>query len=325
MIVPRGSKEVHLTPEALVALGLEESPGGLDGESLIQTVLRAPVELLWNGGIGTYVKATSESDADVGDPSNDPVRVDSSDLRVSVVGEGGNLGLTQQARIEYALAGGRINTDAIDNSGGVDLSDREVNLKILLNRVVEDGEMTLDERNALMGQVGESIADAVLQDNEDQSLAVSLDRLRTRESPDAIRGLITWLEKTGQVDRQAANLPTWEVLGDRVEAGGWLTRPELSVLLPHVKLGMMSKVLRSDLPDDPALDRYFEDYFPDDALDACGETRGREHRLRREIIASQLVNRLVNLMGSTFVQELMADTGASAVEIARAHGSSRPE
>jgi glutamate dehydrogenase len=318
MILPRGSKSIELTPGARIALGVPDDVDQLDGEGLIRVVLRAPVELLWSGGIGTYVKASSQSHVRVGDPSNDRVRIDATELRAKVIGEGGNLGFTQTARIEYAMAGGRINTDAIDNSGGVDLSDREVNLKILLNRGVEEGGMDLPQRNELLVEFGGSVADAVLQDNEDQSLAISLDSFRTREAPDAVRGLITWLEKTGQLDRQAAVLPSWEVLGERMEDGGGLTRPELCVLMPHAKLSYLSLILRSDLPDDPALQSYFTEYFPPRALAVCGEGQGAEHRLRREIIGSQLINRLVNLMGATFVHDLMDDTGHSAADIVRA-------
>ncbi|HKK93693.1 MAG TPA: NAD-glutamate dehydrogenase domain-containing protein, partial [Longimicrobiales bacterium] len=178
LIVPRGSKEVELPPQAIEALGLPEDIDPLDGESLIRVILSAPVELLWNGGIGTYVKSTSESHADVGDASNDAVRIDAPALRCKVIGEGGNLGLTQSARIEYSLRGGRLNTDALDNSGGVDLSDREVNLKILLSRAVRRGDLPWDERNELLEDLTDQVADGVLQDNWSQSLAVSLDELR---------------------------------------------------------------------------------------------------------------------------------------------------
>ncbi|MCA9736735.1 MAG: NAD-glutamate dehydrogenase, partial [Gemmatimonadetes bacterium] len=193
MLIPRGAKEVELTAEARTALGLAPDDVVADGEALVRAILKAPVELLWNGGIGTYVKASTESHAHAGDPPNDAVRIDAPELRVEVVGEGGNLGLTQRARIEYALRGGRLNTDALDNSGGVDLSDHEVNLKILLNAVVASGALSLEQRNALLEELTDQVADAVLQDNSSQSLAVSLDELRCPEQLDDFRTLISGL------------------------------------------------------------------------------------------------------------------------------------
>ena len=228
MIVPRGAKEVELTPQARKALGVSEEIGALDGEALLRVVLRAPVELLWNGGVGTYVKAPHESNADAGDPSNDAVRLNSDELRCRVVGEGGNLGFTQEARIAFALGHGRINTDALDNSGGVDLSDREVNLKILLRSAVRSGVMSEEERNRLLEDLTDSVAALVLADNASQSLAVSLDELRTKDALDDFRDVMSSLERSGGLDRAAEHLPTWEVLCDRVEEQGRsLTRPEL--------------------------------------------------------------------------------------------------
>ena len=225
VIVPRGTKEVALEPEALRALGLPEDADPSDGESLIQAVLKAPVELLWNGGIGTYVKSSEQTHADAGDPTNDPVRVDADQLRCLVVGEGGNLGLTQEARIQYAQRGGRINTDAVDNSGGVDLSDHEVNLKILLNRVVPSGRMTEEQRNQLLEELTDQVAALVLLDNRAQSRAVSLDEQRAIESADDFRDLITRLEKMGLLDRAAETLPTFEAITERLAEGGTFTRP----------------------------------------------------------------------------------------------------
>ncbi len=318
MIVPRGAKEVELNPRVREALGIDEGAESMDGEALIRAVLRAPVELLWNGGIGTYVKASTESHADVGDASNDAVRVDASDLRCGVVGEGGNLGFTQKARIEYALQGGRINTDALDNSGGVDLSDREVNLKILLNPAVRAGEMSMEERNRLLGDLTDSVAALVLKDNESQGLAISLDEVRARESMDEFRDLMSSLEKAGVLDRAAEDLPTWEALVERLEAGGTLTRPELCVLLAYAKLHLMSHILSGDLADDDAAVTYLLEYFPPAARSAAGEKRLGGHRLRREIIASQLTNHVVDIMGATFVQRVSRDTGRSPDLVARA-------
>ena len=319
MIVPRGAKEVDLTPEAKAVLGVPDDAQALDGESLIQAVLRAPAELLWNGGIGTYVKAPEESDGDAGDPPNDAVRVDSHELRCGVVGEGGNLGFTQRARIDFALRGGRINTDALDNSGGVDLSDHEVNLKILLGHSVGSGAMGEERRNQLLEELTDPVATLVLANNESQSLAISLDELRAKEGPDDFRDVISSLEKTGGLDRAAENLPTWEVLWARLEElGRSLVRPELCVVLAYAKLDLMRRLLSSDLPDDSAAQDYLRSYFPAVALDASGEESLDRHRLRRQIIACQLTNDLVGLMGGTFVNRVSRDTGRTASEVAEA-------
>ena len=319
MIVPRGAKEVELTPEAKTALGVPDDLGTLDGESLIRAVLRAPAELLWNGGIGTYVKAPEESNAGAGDPTNDAVRVNSDELRCHVVGEGGNLGFTQRARIDFALQPGRINMDALDNSGGVDLSDREVNLKILLGHSVRTGAMDEERRNRLLEELTDSVATLALADNENQSLAISLDELRAKDAPDEFRDLMSSLEKTGDLDRSAENLPTWEVLLERIdERGRSLTRPELCVLLAYAKLDLMGRLLRSDLPDDPAAEGYLRSYFPTAAVEAAGEESLARHRLRRQIIASQLTNDLVGLMGATFVNRVSRETGRAPAEVVRA-------
>jgi len=320
MIVPRGAKEVELTLEAKRALGLPDDTATLDGEALVRSVLRAPVELLWNGGIGTYVKASDETHSGAGDPSTDAVRIDASELRCEVVGEGGNLGLTQRARIQYALSGGRINTDALDNSGGVDLSDREVNLKILLNQCVQAGTMTLQERNALLFQLTDSVADLVVMDNRSQSLAISLEEIRARspESTEGFRDFMTSLEKAGVLDRAAEHLPSLEALVERQEQGGGLSRPELCILLAYSKLNLMSEVLRSPLPDDPTAERYLLGYFPGEAVAATGQGALDGHRLRREIIGSQMVNELTDLMGATFVHRMVRSTGYPAGEVVRA-------
>jgi glutamate dehydrogenase len=319
MIVPRGAKEVDLTPEAKAVLGVPDDAGTLDGESLIQAVLRAPVELFWNGGIGTYVKAPEESNGDAGDPPNDAVRVNSDELRCQVVGEGGNLGFTQRARIDFALRQGRINTDALDNSGGVDLSDHEVNLKILLGHSVGSGAMDEERRNQLLEELTDPVATLVLANNESQSLAISLDELRTQDVLDDFRDVISSLEKTGGLDRAAENLPTWEVLLARLEERGQsLVRPELCVLLAYAKLDLMRRLLGSDLPDDPAAEDYLGSYFPAVALEASGEESLDRHRLRRQIIACQLTNDLVDLMGATFVNRVSRDTGRTPSEVAGA-------
>ena len=319
MIVPRGVKEVDLTPEAKAVLGVPDDVGVLDGESLIQAVLRAPAELLWNGGIGTYVKASEESNGDAGDPPNDAVRVNSDDLRCRVVGEGGNLGFTQSARIEFALRGGQINTDSLDNSGGVDLSDHEVNLKILLGHSVRSGAMDEERRDRLLEELTDPVATLVLADSERQSLAISLDELRAKAGLDDFRDVMSSLEKTGAFHRAAENLPTWEVLWARLEERGQsLVRPELCKLLAYAKLDLMGRLLGSDLPDDPAAYDYLRSYFPAAALEAAGEESLDHHRLRPQIIACQLTNDLVDLMGATFVHRVSRDTGRTPSEVAGA-------
>jgi len=315
VIVSRGAKEVVLGPEALRALGDDAAPATIDGESLVRRVLGAPAELLWNGGIGTYVKATSESHADAGDAANDSMRLNASDLRCEVVGEGGNLGFTQRARVEYALLGGRLNTDAIDNSGGVDMSDHEVNLKILVAPAVADGRMSEERRNRLLEDLTEPVAALVLRDNRSQSLAVSLDERRARESADDFRDLMFALEKAGDLDRASAGLPSRDVLAERSEEGQSLVRPELCVLLAYAKLGLKTELLKSSLPEDPVTESYLVGYFPPAAAAAAGQNNLTGHRLRREIIASQLANELVDLMGATFVYRVTRDTGSSVEQV----------
>ena len=319
MIVPRGAKEVELTEPARRALGVsEEEARGLNGESLIKCVLRAPVELLWNGGIGTYVKASSESHGDAGDPTNDAVRVDVGELRCEVVGEGGNLGFTQWARVEYAWSGGRINTDALDNSGGVDMSDHEVNLKILMAPAVAAGRMTEARRNQVLEDLTEAVADLVLRNNRSQSLAVSLDQRRAKESADDFRDFMFALEKAGDLDRGAECLPSRDVLAERAEIGQSLVRPELCVLLAYAKLGLKAELLAGSLPDDPVAESYLVGYFPPSAVVAAGQDTLAAHPLRRQIVACQLTNDLVDLMGATFVYRLCRDTGSSPEQVVRA-------
>jgi len=317
-IVPRGAKEVEITPQARAALGLADDVTVLDGESLIRAVITAPVELLWNGGIGTYVKDREETHAEVGDPPNDAVRVDAEELRCRVIGEGGNLGLTQRARIQFHLQGGRINTDALDNSAGVDMSDHEVNLKILLNRVVQDGEMSLEQRNELLREMTDEVSTLVLRDNVSQSLAVSLDEGRSRESLDDFGALIQALERDRLLNREKEDIPDNNGLAERRAAGLGLSRPTLCVLLAHSKMFAKAQLLESRVPDDPATESYLVNYFPPQAARAAGMERLRGHRLRREIVTTQLVNDLVDLMGSSFLHRVSRDTGNALPDVVRA-------
>jgi glutamate dehydrogenase len=318
MIVPRGSKEIELTPQVRRALGIAQGTERLDGEGLIRAVLTAPVELLWNGGIGTYVKDREETNADVGDTTNDPVRVNAEELRCKVVGEGGNLGFTGRARIAFALAGGRINTDALDNSAGVDMSDHEVNLKILLNRVVEDGDLTLDGRNELLGSMTDRVSELVLRNNVGQSLAVSLDERRSRAALDDFGALIAQLERDRRLDRAAEGIPEPDQMAERAAAGSGLTRPTLSVLLAHAKLYAKAELLASPVPDDGVTEPYLVGYFPAAAVQAAGPERLRQHRLRREIVTTEAVNDLANLMGASFLHRMARDTGSDVPSVVRA-------
>ena len=319
MIIPRGAKEVDLSTQALEALGIkdgDEPPQ--DGEALIRAVLRAPVELLWNGGIGTYVKSNSETDAAAGDPSNDAVRINVEALRCDVIGEGGNLGLTQRARGEYALLGGRINTDALDNAAGVDMSDHEVNLKILLAPAVADDTLTEERRNKLLQELTEAVAELVLDNNRSQSLAVSLDERRSMESLDDFRDLMFTLEKAGELDRAAEILPSADVLQERRDRGKAMARPELCVLLAYSKLSLKADLLSGGLPDDPVTESYLLGYFPPKAMMAAGQGNLGVHRLRREIITAEITNDLVDLMGAGFVTRMKRDTGRSGEDVVRA-------
>jgi glutamate dehydrogenase len=318
MIVPRGSKEVTLTPEVRRALDLEGQPEQMDGEALIRAVLGAPVELLWNGGIGTYVKDVEETHGEVGDPGNDPVRINANQLRCRVIGEGGNLGMTQRARIRFALAGGRLNTDALDNSAGVDMSDHEVNLKILLNAVVTAGGMAMDDRNRLLASMSDEVNDSVLRNSRGQSLAVSLDEGRSRDALQDFAALITAFERDRLLERGSEGLPSAETIRERAESGLGLTRPALSVLLAYAKLHAKSNILDSKLPDEPALFALLKRYFPSEAVAVAGDDGLAGHRLKREIIVTVLVNDLVNLMGASFLHRVARDTGTDIATVVRA-------
>jgi glutamate dehydrogenase len=317
-IVPRGVKEIELSAEARAALGIAADVTAMDGESLIQAILRAPVDLLWNGGIGTYVKGAGETHSEAGDPANDSVRIDGTELRCRVLGEGGNLGLTQRGRIEFALAGGRCYTDAIDNSGGVEMSDREVNLKILLNAAMADGRLDREQRNVLLQDLADSVNEKVLDDNRSQSLAVSLDVLRASRGFQDFHGFMLALERNRVMDRAAEALPSLEVLVERWSQGMSLLKPEFSVLLAYAKLTLKQSLLASTVLDDPAMESYLVGYFPERAVHLVGPAPLASHRLRREIIATGLANDMVDLMGTAFVYRTTRDTGASDDDVARA-------
>ncbi|HEC15719.1 MAG TPA: NAD-glutamate dehydrogenase [Sedimenticola sp.] len=319
-VYSRSAKSISLSPEARQALGIEARR--LTPAELIQALLRAPADLLWNGGIGTYVKAARETHADVGDRPNDALRVNARELRVRVVGEGGNLGFTQLARVEYARNGGQINTDAIDNSGGVDCSDHEVNIKILLNQMVRAGDMTLKQRNRLLGKMDSDVADLVLRHNYLQTQAVSISTSQATVLPSEHGRLIQELEREGRLKRKLEFLPSDAELAERQKAGEGLTRPEIAVLLSYSKIKLFEDLRDSDISDDDYFTRELIDYFPG-AMREGFTDRMQNHPLRREIIATQITNGLVNRMGSTFILRMQDETGENAAEIARAYTAAR--
>src|SRR5215213_4455155 len=319
----RSAKSVPLAEPVRRALGLEPSVQRLTPAELMRAILLAEVDLLWNGGIGTYVKATSESNADAGDKANDAIRVNGAQLRCRAVGEGGNLGLTQRGRIEYAVAGcggagGRINTDFIDNSAGVDTSDHEVNIKILLDRVVRDGDLTTKQRNTLLASMTDDVAQLVLRDNYEQNVALAS---AVYQAPPLLHVHEDWmrrLEREGVLDRELEFLPSSKEVAARVERGGGLTAPELAVLMAYTKIALADELLGTELPDDPFLRSDLRDYFPR-RMQQEYEPQMTEHPLRREIVVTQVVNDLVNGAGITFFHRLSGETGASAEELVRAN------
>jgi glutamate dehydrogenase len=315
-VYPRSAKSVPLSPQARRALGVDASVQALSPAELMRAILRAPVDLLWNGGIGTYVKSAAESNVDVGDKSNDAIRVDGRQLRAKVVGEGGNLGLTQLGRIEYALGGGRIFTDFIDNSAGVDCSDHEVNIKILLGGAVADGELSLAERDALLAEMTDEVAALVLRDNYEQARALGSAVAQASSLLPVHRRMLSGMEKAGLIDRALEALPTDEQLDARADAG--LTAPEFAVLLAYVKIGLENEVLDDPLVDEEWTAKVLTDYFPTPLRTRFAD-RMAGHRLRREIVTTVLVNEVVNRGGMSFVFRAVEETGATPADVIRAY------
>ncbi|HYV57915.1 MAG TPA: NAD-glutamate dehydrogenase domain-containing protein, partial [Candidatus Nitrosopolaris sp.] len=315
VITPRAAKRVSTSPEVQALLGLPPEP--VSGERLVQAILTLDADLLWNGGIGTYVAASGESDAEIADPHNDPVRVKASALRVRAVAEGGNLGVTQRGRVEYAVNGGRINTDAVDNSAGVDLSDHEVNLKICLQPLVERGTLGPAERNALLAAVTDEVVARVLDHNRRQSRLLGLDQTRSRTRLEDFRELIADLERAGGLDRAFEVLPERDHLRARRGTFLGLSRPELAVLMGYTKIALQRELLASALPDDPLVESYLLGYFPPPVTKRSPDAV-RRHPLRREIVATELANAVVDYLGTTFVYRITRDTGAATAEALRA-------
>ncbi len=325
-VYPRSAKAIQLSAQVRERLGIDAAK--LTPAELMKAILQAPVDLFWNGGIGTYVKAATETNAEVGDKANDAIRVNGGDVRARVIGEGGNLGCTQLGRIEFASSGGPqgtggwIDTDAIDNSAGVDTSDHEVNIKILLNQVVADGDMTVKQRNALLAEMTDEVGHLVLRNNYAQNVVLANAVAQAASMVNVHSRMINRLEANGQLDRALEYLPTEKQIRDRQQAGRGLSQPELSVLLAYTKITLADELLATDLPDDPYFRDVLHAYFPS-ALRARFAEQIDHHPLRREIITTLIVNDTINRGGCTFAFRLREETGATMEEIARTHAAAR--
>jgi glutamate dehydrogenase len=321
-VYARSLKSIPISPQVREVLGLGEGVSALSPNDLLTAILKAPVDLLWNGGIGTYVKASSETHAEVGDRANNAIRVNGGELRCRVVGEGGNLGMTQKGRIEAALNGVLLNTDFIDNSAGVDTSDHEVNIKILLNDAVTRGELSTPDRNVLLADMTGEVEQLVLNDNYRQNQAISMMERMSVYRLGSKQHFIRTLEGQGLLDRQLEYLPSDAEFSERKARGLGLTRPELSILLSYSKIVAFQQLLESDVPEDPYLSKELVRYFPQALQERYAEHMQR-HRLRREIIATAVTNSMVNRMGATFLMRMQEDTGRSPAQIAKAYSIAR--
>jgi len=318
-VYSRAAKNLTLSREAQALL---ELPAQTTPNEVVKAILKLHVDLLWNGGIGTYVKANSESNADVGDRSNDAVRVNGTELNCKVIGEGGNLGLSQLGRIEFALRGGRLNTDFIDNSAGVNTSDVEVNLKILLNGAMRAGELTRAGRDRLLVQMTDEVAALVLRNNYLQGQAISTGEFHSKERLSENASVIRALERSGDLNRALEFLPSEEEIAERRKAGEGLTRPELAIVLAYGKIWLYKALINSNVPEDPYLSSELNRYFPG-PVQRRFAARLKRHRLRREIIATAITNSLINRMGPVFPVRAQEDTGAAPAAIARAYTIAR--
>ncbi|NKJ20758.1 NAD-glutamate dehydrogenase domain-containing protein [Dyella sp. SG609] len=321
-IYPRTLKAVPVSPEVRAALGIKGDVTQMAPNELLNAILKAPVDLLWNGGIGTYVKASSESHADAGDRANNALRVNGGELRCKVVGEGGNLGFTQKGRIEAAQHGVLLNTDFIDNSAGVDTSDHEVNIKILLDDAVQRGELDTAARNQQLAAMTDEVGQLVLWDNYRQNQAITLMERQSVRRLGSMAHFIRILEGEGLLDRQVENLPSEAELTERKTRGQGMTRPELSVLLSYDKIKLFQQLLDSDVPEDPYLSKELVRYFPEPLHEKYAEHMQR-HRLKREIIATAVTNSTINRMGATFMMRMQEDTGHGPAAIAKAYTAAR--
>jgi glutamate dehydrogenase len=315
-VFPRSAKSIALSPEVRAALAIEAKE--LSPPDLLKAILKAPVDLLYNGGIGTYVKATAQSNGEVGDRANDAIRVNGTDLRCKAVAEGGNLGFTQLGRIEYAAAGGRILTDAIDNSAGVDCSDHEVNIKILMGIVMQDGEMTLKQRNKVLAEMTDDVARLVLVDNYYQTQSLSVSGVRADKLLDSQAAYIRALERAGRLNRAVEFLPDEEEIAERRAARKGLYAPERAVLLAYSKMQLFDELSAGTLIDDEYVARALVAYFPPLLQKRYPELMPR-HALKREIIATVVANTMINRTGSIFVHRMIEETGATAEDVTRAY------
>ena len=314
-VFPRSAKEIPLSQEMRALLGLKADRA--TPQLVMKTILGMPVDLLWFGGIGTYVRASDETDDAAGDRANDPIRVTAKDLKCKVIGEGANLGMTQRGRIEAGLNGGRLNTDAIDNSAGVNTSDVEVNIKIALSEPMRTGALSLDQRNALLGEMTDEVAALVLRNNYLQTLALSLAQRRGLDDLGFQQRLMQTLETRGLLDRSVEYLPDDMAIAERRRRSHPLTRPELAVLLAYAKLTLYGDLLESKVPDDPYLGRELGRYFPRLLMERFPDAV-EKHRLRREIIATHIVNSIINRGGPSLVVRMADETGAQPDAITRA-------
>ncbi|QJR15392.1 NAD-glutamate dehydrogenase [Usitatibacter palustris] len=313
-IFPRSAKSIPISPQVKAVLGITED--SLAPQELMKAILKAPVDLLYNGGIGTYVKAASQANTEAGDRANDAIRVNGGDLRCKVVGEGGNLGFTQLGRVEYALKGGRICTDAIDNSAGVDCSDHEVNIKILLGQVVAEGGLDEAKRNVLLAQMTDEVGDLVLADNYYQTQSLAVSGVRGEKLLDGQAAFIRALEKAGQLNRAVEYLPSDDEIAERRADKVGLTSPERAVLLAYSKMVLFEELCQSPIVDDPYVAKALMDYFPTPLREKYPEAIAK-HALRREIIATVVANTMINRTGSIFVHRMQDETGASSEEVVR--------
>ena len=314
-VYPRSAKSIRLSPQARAVLGVETEE--LTPVELLRVILQAPVDLLYNGGIGTYVKATFETHAQVGDKAGDAFRVNGNELRCKVLAEGGNLGCTQNGRIEFAQKGGRIYTDAIDNSAGVDCSDHEVNIKILVGAIVEAGDLTLKQRNDLLASMTDEVGHLVLTDNYYQSQALDIATHRPLYVLDGQQRLMQTLEKQGRLNRAIEYLPSDEEIFHRKARKQGLTAPEGAVVLAYAKMSVFDDLVASNLPDDPFFSRALKAYFPQVLSERFADAIA-VHPLKREIIATYITNTVVNRVGATFVNFIASEAGASAADVIRA-------
>jgi len=319
-VFERSAKSITLTPEMRTALATDTKTATPD--ELIRIILKAPVELLWNGGIGTYVKAASETHEQVGDRANNAVRIDGSELRCAIIGEGGNLGFTQRGRIEYARKGGRINTDAIDNSGGVDCSDHEVNIKIAFGSAMAAKRITLKARDALLKKMTDEVANLVLVDNRLQTQAISIAQMQGTTLLEPASQLMTALESDGFLNRAVEFLPDSKQLAELRSTKQGLTRPEIAVLLAYAKMSFFKELVDSTLLDAPYFEADLLRYFPK-AMTKDFARDMKSHRLRREIVATMITNSIVNRTGFSMAHSLMRATGLSAGDVAQAYIATR--